>query len=90
MLCAVFSLCYVWDLVCLMCSLQSVLCAGFSLCYVQSLICVMCSILCLGLAAKAARVALSSHFEEVLVHIIEHHITYIWRCPFGICQLRPL
>ena len=36
--------CYVWDLVCVMCSLSSVLGAGFSLSYVQSSACVMCSL----------------------------------------------
>ena len=39
-----FLWCYVRDLVCVMCSLQSVLCAGFSLSYVQSFVCVMCSL----------------------------------------------
>ena len=40
MSCPGFSLCYVRDLVCVMCSLQSVLCAVFSLCCVQFLRCV--------------------------------------------------
>ena len=39
MLCAEFSLSYVWDLVCLMCGIASVSCEVFSLCYVQSLVC---------------------------------------------------
>ena len=44
MLCAVFSLCYVQCLVCVLCSLWSVLCAVFSMCYVHFLVCVMCSL----------------------------------------------
>ena len=43
-LCAGLSLCYVWDLVCLMCGIQSVLCEGFSPCYVRDLVCVMCGL----------------------------------------------
>ena len=39
MSCAVFSLWYVWDLVCVMCSPCAVL-----VCVVQSLVCVMCSL----------------------------------------------
>ena len=42
-------------LVCVMCSLQSVVCAVFGLHYLQSLVCLMCSIQRLWLAAKAAR-----------------------------------
>ena len=44
MLRAVFSLCYGQFVVCVMCSLQSVLCAVFSLCYVQSLVCLLYSL----------------------------------------------
>ena len=40
----IFSLCYVRDLVCVMCGIQSVLCAVFGLCYVKSLVRVMCSL----------------------------------------------
>ena len=35
---------HVQSLVCVMCSLCSVLCAGCSLCYVQYFVCVMCSL----------------------------------------------
>ena len=43
LLCAVFSLCYVQLLVCVMCIVWSVLCVVVSLCYVQLLVSVMCS-----------------------------------------------
>ena len=39
------------------------LCAGFSLCYMQSLVCLMCRILCLWLAAEAARGVLMIHAD---------------------------
>ena len=42
--CSACSLSYVQSLVCVMCSLQSLLCAVSSLCDVQSLVCVMCSL----------------------------------------------
>ena len=62
MLCAVFSLCYVPDLLCLMCGFQLVLWVVFSLCYLQSLVRVMrslqsvlCEAFSIKLAAKAYR-----------------------------------
>ena len=71
LLCGGFSQCYVWDSVCVMCGLYTVLCAGFSLCYVQSSVCPMSSLLCLWLAAEAARVAL-------MIHV--HTCIYIYIC----------
>ena len=46
----IFSLCYVWDSVCVVCRIQFGFCAGFSQCCVQASVCVMCvieSVLCL-------------------------------------------
>ena len=43
-LCADFSLVYVWALVNFMCGSQFVLCAGCHLYYVRFLVCVMCSL----------------------------------------------
>ena len=67
MLCAGLSLCYVRDLVCVMCGIKSVLCAVFGLCYVQSLVCVMCSlasVLCVAFSVSGSplkRLALRSY-----------------------------
>ncbi len=35
---------FVWDFVCVMCGIKSMLRAGFNLCYVHALVCVMCGL----------------------------------------------
>ena len=63
-LCAVFRLCYMQQLVCAMCSIQSVLCAFVSLCYVYVAVTTLVASLRTYLASLGRAYACMSMFED--------------------------